>query len=89
MILQKDDIIVETSTNKTEEEINKIINFVNEYDLYTGAIDNGFQYRKANDNNRQLLDLLENNDVLTITFKDFEPMMSTAVYDKVINLKDR
>jgi len=56
------------------------------YDLYTGAIDDGAQYRDAKQKNEDILNELKDNGATSITFLDFTPMMSTSKYDYKIDL---
>jgi len=86
MKAQKKDIVLEFS--KEPKDIERLFKLASEYDLYTGAIDNGSQYRVANDRNDNILDELNSEGVDKIIFKDFTPMMSSSVYDYEIDTKD-
>ena len=88
MKLEKRDIVLELkdSAEVTDELQDDLFKLAFEYDLYTGAIDDGAQYKAANDRNDNILEELFENGVSKIIFKDHTPMMSSSVYDYEIDL---
>lgn len=84
MKIQDSRIILEFSEEVNNKEY--CLDLANSYDLYTGAIENGHQYRAAKENNADILSELKENQVTSITFLNFKQMFSTEIYDKRIDL---
>jgi len=77
-----------SQTNVSKEIVNYAFELVKSYDLYTGAIDDGAQCRDANRRNKITLKELKNIGVKTIIWKDYTPIMSTRIFDKILNLDE-
>ena len=61
---------------KDDIDLEAALFLIDSYDHYTGAIDDGAQYRQANDNNKTILSKLFDMGVYSITFKDLALMFS-------------
>jgi hypothetical protein len=65
-----------------------LLNLAESYDHYTGAIDDGTQYRDANEKNKSILEDLKNGGVLTVTWHNHQEMFSSTIKDKIFNLEE-
>ena len=57
--------------------IDEIKSLIKSYDHYTGAIDDGAQYREANERNKRILSDLAKEGVFEVTYKDLALMYSS------------
>ena len=75
---QRKDIVLDF-TNQVD--LDTTFKLAEGYDLYTGAIDSGYQRRAALENNENILRELKNQGITKVTFKDHTPMMSSRTED--------
>ena len=77
-------IVFTNETDRTPENVA----LAEQYDFYTGAIDDGAQYRAANERNDRILDTLRANGVEEVIFQ-YTPMFCSTETVRTINLTER
>lgn len=81
----KNKIVIVIGTDDLERQHRAMV-LAQSYDHYTGAIDDGTQYREANEENKDIITEMKKLGCKTVTWKDHTPMMSSTSQDKTFDL---
>ena len=85
-VVTRDDIVLVLNIESDED---KAFYLARSFDHYTGAIDNGSDYRRANEQNSEVLKDLITMGVPSVTWLNHTPMMSSNASDKEFILTEK